>query len=495
MHGNINFPLLLNNFHESLIVLNDRGEIIFFNKKVQEYERFTTRPFSLGVSLASVARPERKIIVENALMLASRTHDTQVSEVEFNDSGRSYFLETTYDPICNEEDELCYICVLVRERSHERIIQRKSASEREDFSRLIESANAVIFSVDAMGYITDWNAECSRITGFEKDETLALKIHPLIEEACIPDFISFFSSVLEGTPETNFEVLFKTKGGAPVVVLVNGTPKYNEAKKAVGVLFVGHDISELSSYRKNLEKKVEERTRELKVALEKEKQLVDIKNRFVSMASHEFRMPLMSILHSVDTITASHPNALTRKKAEEVHLQVTHMRAMIDDVITLDRSETPRIKANTSGLELISFLNDLAREVISNYHGSHTIRFSSAEAAINMTSDEKLLRNIFINLFSNAIKFSPDADTVDVRIERGNGGIIISVCDKGIGIPMEDRATLFTAFNRGSNTGQIKGTGLGLSIVKRAVHALQGEIELLEQDGPGTCFRVTLKEK
>jgi signal transduction histidine kinase len=107
-------------------------------------------------------------------------------------------------------------------------------------------------------------------------------------------------------------------------------------------------------------------------------------------------------------------------------------------------------------------------------------------------TDEKLVRNIIINLITNAVKFSPNAVEIEMKISCDRTNLIIIVTDHGIGIPEKDIEELFTSFSRGSNVGNIEGTGLGLSIVKKAVDLLQGTVDLKSTVGNGSEFKVTL---
>jgi PAS domain S-box-containing protein len=480
--------------HESIVVLNDVGEILFYNAKAIEFEKHAQCPFSLGIRLVDMARPERKSIVEETIRKTTSTMHTQVISVEYRDEeGRLYYIESTYDPILSEANHLEYICVMFKEKTHERFLEKRSTASSKDFSNLIETANAVIFGLDGLGYIIEWNAECARVTNFEKEDVLAQKVDLFIEENNVARFSKFFERILTGQSDTNYELLLKKKSGSPVVVLLNATPKRNENNEVVGVLFVGHDISELSQYRTSLEQKVANRTNELKAALAKEKELVDLKNRFVSMASHEFRIPLSTISSATEAISSS--GLIKQEGAVQLQIirtQVGHMRALIDDVLTLDKAGTVKIKAKNEKLELTSFLKQLADEVAANFKYSHDINFHNSSQAIEIDSDEKLLRNIFINLFSNAIKFSPGGRVIDVSIAVLSRAVAIEVRDYGIGISVDDSPNIFTAFSRGSNTGLIKGTGLGLSIVKRAVEALGGTIQMESSLGNGAVFKVTL---
>jgi len=486
---------LLDHIPEALLVLNFKNEIIFINEKAKKFESFSNSAFYLGIPFPDIVPFERREMVEYILHDVKSKRVSQVAEAEYKDNdGRSFFFEAFYNPVLDEAGKIEYICVFFREKTTEKIFEKKSTQLLNDFSYMIEHANAVIFSIDSKAYITEWNSESERVTQFHKNIVLAQKIESFVEDPGKDAFKVFLDEILKGNPAGNFELYFKTKDGPPVIILVNATPKINNTGEVVGVLFVGHDITELSEYRKSLEEKIKDRTEKLRLALEKEKELVDLKNRFVSMASHEFRVPLSTISSSVSSIKLN--SGLDKKdheKIQTIERQIGHMRALIDDVLIMGKTNANTLKPNRQKFELIAFLEKIMGEVMVNAQNTHKVRFKFSNPAIEIDSDEKLLRNIFINLLSNAIKFSPEHDTVYLTVNLNDTWVEVQVTDRGIGIDASDATRVFEPFNRGSNTGTIKGTGLGLSIVKRAVEALGGTIALDSKVNAGTTITVKLK--
>jgi len=141
---------------------------------------------------------------------------------------------------------------------------------------------------------------------------------------------------------------------------------------------------------------------------------------------------------------------------------------------------------------LRDFLNGIVEEVGHSTKNTHTIKADFIGIPDRITTDEKLLRNVLINLLTNAIKFSPGHEAIHLAISGNNGQLLFSVHDDGIGIPEEEVDTIFEPFVRGKGVTSIQGTGLGLSIVKRAVELLKGTIQAKSQVGSGTTFIVTL---
>jgi PAS domain S-box-containing protein len=254
------------------------------------------------------------------------------------------------------------------------------------------------------------------------------------------------------------------------------------------------DITEVVRYRQGLEKMVEERTAKLNEALQKEKELVIMKNKFISIASHEFRTPLSSISLAAGFIK-KYKKKLTEaqinQKLENIEKQVNNMTYLLDDVLIVGKAEAGRMQANLAEIT-IDIFEKLAKEVITARKGKHKIKYIREGDKDTFISDEKFLRNIIINLVSNAVKFSANGSEVILKVATDDTTLSVTVKDKGIGIPPEDIKNLFTSFSRGSNVAAIEGTGLGLSIAKKAVDVLNGKITVTSQVGAGTEFTVTL---
>jgi signal transduction histidine kinase len=230
-------------------------------------------------------------------------------------------------------------------------------------------------------------------------------------------------------------------------------------------------------------------------ALEKEKELNDLKSRFISTASHEFRTPLTGILASTELLE-NYSQKFTEKKKTEIYARmktaITYMTRLIEDMLLIGQADTCGIKFNPVMLDLTQFCITLVEEVQSFADSKHSINFISPLPHIAEAFDEKLLRNIFVNLLSNAVKYSPHGGTVYFELNKQAGQAVIQIRDQGIGIPQEDQSRLFENFHRGKNVSTIPGTGLGLSIVKKAVEAHGGQIDFVSEVDVGTTFTVKI---
>jgi len=268
---------------------------------------------------------------------------------------------------------------------------------------------------------------------------------------------------------------------------------------------VTNDIRKLNT---ELEAKVEERTiilkealqrleqsqAELSEALDKERQLNEIKSRFVSMASHEFRTPLSSVLSSASLIgkyTTTEQQANRDKHVNRIKESVKHLNNLLEDFLSLGKLDEGKIGAQFGVFNLPETIHDTIDEVRGMVKKGQEIKYEHDGDGI-VYNDRKLLKNILINLISNALKFSDEGATVDVRSRVAGQNVEISVTDKGIGISEEDQQHLFSSFFRGKNAVNIQGTGLGLHIVKRYTDLMGGSINLQSTLGVGTTITVTI---
>lgn len=241
---------------------------------------------------------------------------------------------------------------------------------------------------------------------------------------------------------------------------------------------------------------------EIRDALTKEKELGELKSRFVAMTSHEFRTPLTIILSSAELLERYSLTWSEEKKLnhlQRIQTTVKHMTGLLNDVLLLGKAEAGKLECNPAPLDVVQFCCDLIEESQITTE-SHTINFVSQTNCIHVNQDncnkayldDKLLRHILSNLLSNAIKYSPQGGSVDFELIWQQGEVIFRIQDQGIGIPVADQAQLFNSFHRASNVGTLSGTGLGLAIVKRSVDLHGGKIAVNSEVGVGTTFTVSL---
>lgn len=241
----------------------------------------------------------------------------------------------------------------------------------------------------------------------------------------------------------------------------------------------------------------ERRLREIELlqALEREKDLRELKSRFVSMVSHEFRTPLATILSSAEYVqTYGHLTTPEKQQKHFTRIQtaVGNMNRLLEEVLLIGRQESDRLEFNPVLLDLERFCREIADEMQANAGPRHQLIFSSWLRTRQVMIDENLLRLALTNLLSNAIKYSPQGGPVRFSLFNEDVYFVCQIQDQGIGIPAADQKRLFESFHRAKNVGTISGTGLGLYVTRMAVELHDGTIRVESEEGVGTLFTISI---
>lgn len=240
--------------------------------------------------------------------------------------------------------------------------------------------------------------------------------------------------------------------------------------------------------------KLEESQQELSEALDKERQLNEIKSRFVSMASHEFRTPLTTVLSSASLLskyTTAEDQEKREKHIQRIKNSVNNLNDILEDFLSLGKLNEGRVDKKVEKLNLKEILSDTLEEMKAMLKKGQHFELD-CDGNCDALTDKKLFRNILINLVSNAIKFSDEGKTIIITGKAEGDKATVSVADQGIGISKEDQEHLFSSFFRAANATNIQGTGLGLHIVKRYVDLLEGEVILQSELNKGTTVTFTI---
>jgi len=371
------------------------------------------------------------------------------------------------------------------QRANEAELLLSALTASEDYNKkIVASMGDALFVTSASGTIKTANQAAQRLFGYDEAELIGTPINTIIADR---DFLNRArqQNLLSDEFLKNEEVLCRTQDGRELVVEFSCSAIQTATKGLPALVYLGRDITE--------RKRAEAETNR---ALQQQKELNELKSRFVSMASHEFRTPLTSIIMSVDLLENFADQWSASKK--QTHLQRIRqcslsMKVLLEDILTIGRAEAGKLDFKPVPLDLEDFCRNLVEEIQLTLGQQHTIRFALQSAIPKLIPlDDKLLRHIFSNLLSNAIKYSPQGGTVDFTVARAGDRLEFAVRDRGIGIPPEDCDRLFDSFHRARNVRDIAGTGLGLTIVKKAVDLHGGSIDFSSQVGQGTTFRVTL---
>jgi PAS domain S-box-containing protein len=388
---------------------------------------------------------------------------------------------------------------------------------------IIDTAIDGIITIDDKGIIESINRSALRLFGYEENELIGKNVSYLMPESYSREHDEYIERY-KSTRKRHIigigrEVEGKSKTGRvfPLRLAVS------EVVLNDRVIFTGivHDLSaikntqdELRKVNEALEEKVEERTKELEVlinhllqtnikleqselelseALNKEIKINEMKSRFVSMASHEFRTPLSTIMSSVSLISKYKTEIQDEKRmkhVDRIKSAVSNLTGILNDFLSLGQIEEGKIEIKKSDIDLSALCAEVEADVRGMLKSEQKIKHVFVGDQQILHTDLRILKNILFNLVSNAIKYSNEQ--IDCVVEYKDENVSISVIDRGIGIPEIEQDMLFDRFFRASNVEMIQGTGLGLNIVKRYVSLLHGNITFESKEGKGSKFTVSL---
>jgi PAS domain S-box-containing protein len=386
------------------------------------------------------------------------------------------------------------------------------------YEALFNNASMGIVVVDDRGNIQSMNPFALRLFGFSEEELIGKPIEELIPLRFHTDHlhhrrayaanpksrpmghgVNLFAMKKGGT-EFPVEVSlghFQSNTGSHVIVFINDISLRKKAESEIVQLndkleaIVAQRTLELTDAMRQLQQSKEELSR----SLEKEKELSELKSRFLSMASHEFRTPLSTVLSSSYLIgkyinTEDQPKR--QKHLDRIVSSVIMLTDILNDFLSVGKIEEGRIPVRISEFNLHELVKNVAEEMKNNLKKLQQVKCShKGELAVRM--DASILKHIIMNLISNASKFSHEGGLIEIKTSCTKKHVSLSVKDFGIGISREDQQHLMERFFRGANAGNIQGTGLGLHIVSKYAELLNGKVKWKSEPGEGTEFIVTFK--
>ncbi|MBZ0301265.1 MAG: HAMP domain-containing histidine kinase, partial [Anaerolineae bacterium] len=309
-----------------------------------------------------------------------------------------------------------------------------------------------------------------------------LQILKLLSEAQIPRVTEMLEQNAQGNAaELDGLILYPYRRN-PITIEIRTFPTQIQGRTVV--LGSARDIT--------LHKQLEE---ELRQALAQEQELGELRTRFVSMVSHDFRTPLAVIQASTHILQTYDDQLNEERRATHFKRILTHidrMVSLLNDVLVINRADAGATPFHPTHLDLDQFCRAIAEEFQGAPTMQHTLIYALSGEPGEVAVDEKLLHQAIINLLTNAFKYSPEGSTIYFDLSFAENEVIIRVRDRGIGIPLADQPHLFEAFHRAGNVGTIEGTGLGLAIVQRSIEAHGGTVTFESQVGVGTTFIITL---
>jgi PAS domain S-box-containing protein len=398
-------------------------------------------------------------------------------------------------------------------------VYKENMETKEGIDALFQYATEGILVTNQNGEITRSNPSSEKLFGYEENELIGKKIEVLVPKRLSGKHSEHREKYIQNPHAramgANMELFGLKKDGSEFPVEISLSPYHSSHGTFVIAFIVDITLRKqseenLKNYSAELERQVKNRTlilqeaidelektkKDLHSALNQEKELNELKSRFVSMASHEFRTPLTTMMSSLALIGRyGEKNDLENqvKHISKIKTSINNLTDILNDFLSLSKLEEGKIENLPVEVELETFITDIVAEMQAMAaNGQKIVYRHSGNNIIHI--DSKLLKNVLFNLISNAIKFSPDGGTIEIDSEVSNSSVKISVKDDGIGIPEKDQKHLFERFFRGQNVTHIQGTGLGLNIVGKYVELMRSTISFESRENEGTKFTVIIPQ-
>lgn len=393
------------------------------------------------------------------------------------------------------------------------------SSPQNSYEALFNHASMGIVVVNDKGSIQSVNPFALKIFGYEAGELSGKPIEMLIPSRYHNKHVGHrdnYSHRPKSRPMgVGMDLFAVKKDGTEFPVEVSLSNYQNNGKESI-IAFIS-DISirkkaetEVEKLNSELEETVEQRTKELTSAmhqlesskeeltrsLQKEKDLSELKSRFVSMASHEFRTPLSTVLSSaylIDKYTTEEDQPKREKHLQRIISSVNMLTDILNDFLSVGKIEEGKIPVRITQISIAEHIKMIVNEIKNNLKNQQKLRYSH-KGAQEVLLDPSLLKHILMNLISNASKFSPENSEIEIGTEMEDNYFKLFVKDQGIGISKEDQEHLMERFFRGANAGNIQGTGLGLHIVSKYAELMNGTLKCKSELGKGTEFSIEFKQ-
>ncbi len=479
---------VLNSLPVDVAVFNPFHQYLFVNKMAISSEE--VRKWIIGKDDFDYVKERNKPSKDaefrrklfNEVVNNSNSEEIEYQESFLLKSGESQYILRKMKPVFNEDQSLklvvgCGVDITKRVQN-EKLLQESE----QKYKDLVNNLQDIIFNIDKFGKFTFLNPAWEKITGYKSDEYIGKNYIDFFVKHLPSSTDSFNSFINQNGKNSHKEYIVNTRFGEKVLNVYLEEIKINS--EVVGYRGTASDITD--------RKKVEE---QMKLAMQREKELNDLKSKFVGMVSHEFRTPLATISSSVELIkliSEKFDSTLfdkIYKHTNKVNEQIKRMTELMNEVLLISKIESGGVSATFEKIDLMSIVRDVKNE---HLYTDFQINIYSKSNKIIVNIDQNMIHHILTNLLSNAIKYSSDIKVVDINIIALEDYITIEVRDYGIGIPEKDQTKLFTSFFRASNISNLPGTGLGLVVVKYFLDLHGGFIDVKSTQNKGSSFLIKI---
>ncbi|MCC6614949.1 MAG: PAS domain-containing sensor histidine kinase [Anaerolineae bacterium] len=446
----------------------------------------------IGKPIADIARGEHETIPQNEIMAELRTHGSWFGEVsqKRKDGSKVYVLAST-SLVTNQAGNRLGLVSVNKDITERKQMELALRESEQRFRTMADTAPAMLWTTDTEGGATFLSRAWCDFTGQAEASGLGWGWMEMVHPEDRAGVVSRFREAIKSQTSVQIETrLWHGSTGEYRWVMGPGSPRYSEQGEFLGYIGSVMDVTERRQAQEDL------RAAELlRMELDKERELLELKERFISIVSHEFRTPLSVIVFSAELMQQYYDQMPRERQVKHVHeimMQGQFMVDLLDDVLTVNKARSGKLEFNPLPIDVVAFCEATLERMHAVDRGLHEFVFTHKGDLTHVILDEKLLQHILVNLLSNAVKYSPHGGDVHLDVTLENSDIVFRVSDEGIGIPPDNLVRLYEPFYRAENTGDISGTGLGTAIIKDSVDLHKGSILCESEVGVGTTFTVRL---
>lgn len=490
------FNLLSEGVSEGIIVVNSEQLIVATNSSAEEmfgYEKDELVGKNLDTIIPKRYHQAHHSHVKNFISKSEKRQMAKGRDLSgVTKDGKEFPVEAGLNPFKLYGNT--YVMALVIDISERKTREEEISHWAKIFD---ESLNEIfVFDRHSLKFINA-NQGAQDNIGYTLDELLRLTpidIKPDIDEI---RFRKLISPLLKKTKKKiQFETIHQRKDGSRYPVEVHLQPS-NFGNQEVFIAII-LDITERHDYTEKLERTVKKRTEQLTQALVKEKELSELKTRFLSLVSHEFKTPLSSILTSITLLgkyTQTEQQEKRDKHVTTIRNKVKYLDTILNDFLSVERLESGKVNYKVECFPLSKVINEVVYDSNMLLKAGQKIQYPENIDDLIITFDEKILQLALSNLIHNAIKYSPENSIIDLQVENKEDALILKVIDQGMGIPEAEQKHIFNRYFRAVNALLIQGTGIGLNTAKQHLENLGATLEFDSKENNGSTFIVSIRKE
>ncbi len=495
LSGENTFEILSEAISEGIIIVDENQKIVATNSVTDDmfgYEKGELKNQSLNILIPQSSRSHHGTHFQKFMESSEKRRMGRGRDIHgIKKCGQTFPLEAGLSPFSIYEKT--FVMALVMDIT----IRKNAEQELRHWATIFnESLNEIfIFDAQSLKFVNANNGAQKNI-GYTLDELKQRTPIDIKPEYSDTQFRELIGVLLRKEKEKlKFETVHQRKDGTQYPVEVHLQVSNLGEKKVFVAIIV--DITDRKNYTRKLEETVQERTWQLQEALKKEKELNELKTKFLSLVSHEFKTPLSGILTSATLIgkyTKEEHQEKREKHLNTIKNKVKYLDNILNDFLSVERLESGKVTYKFSTFPLSKVINEVVYDANMLLKDRQKIKYPLDIDEHTVTFDEKILELVLTNLIRNAIKYSGEGTTIDLQVFSEKGRLIFKVIDQGIGIPEKEQKFIFNRYFRAENALLDQGTGIGLNIVKSHLENLGGRVTFVSRENKGSTFTVSIPQ-